>query len=204
MVLSLRSERDLGVIFSSDLKWKNHITERESKANAMLGMIKKTFASLNCKLLKTLYTTYVRPLVEFAVPVWNPYLKGEIEALEKIQHRATRLVKNLRKLPYEQRLEKLNITTLSARRNRGDLIQVFKTLNGYEKIDLIAKPELHSASRGHNFSYKREQTKFTARQEFLLNRAANNWNSLSMKTIQSASVNQFKANLDNEMNKFGN
>ena len=126
------SERDLGVIFSSDLKWKNHITERESKANAMLGMIKKTFASLNCKLLKTLYTTYVRPLVEFAVPVWNPYLKGEIEALKKIQHRATRLVKNLRKLP-------LNMTTLSARRNRGDLIQMFKTLNGYEKIDLIAQ-----------------------------------------------------------------
>ena len=89
---------------SRTIKWKNQVTARESKANAMLGIIKKTFASLNCALLKTLYTTYVLPLVEFAVPVWNLSLKGDIETLETIQQRATRLVKSLRKLPYEERL----------------------------------------------------------------------------------------------------
>ena len=62
---------------------------------------------------------------------------------------------------------------------------MYKTLNNYEKIDFIAKPELYSILRGQNFSYKREQTKFTPRQEFLQNRAVNNWNYLSMKTVNS-------------------
>ena len=62
------SERDLGVIFSSNLKWKNHITVCESKANAVLGMMKRTFATLDTNLLRTLYITFVRPLIEFAAP----------------------------------------------------------------------------------------------------------------------------------------
>ena len=142
-------ERDLGVIFSSDLKWKNQITARESKANAMLGMLKKTFATFNCTLLRTVYVAFVRPLLEFAVPVWCPYLKGDIDALERVQHRATRLVKSLRKLPYTLRLERLQLTTLATRRERGDMIQIYKTFHRIEKIALIEEPKLRNSLRGH-------------------------------------------------------
>jgi ribonuclease P/MRP protein subunit RPP40 len=123
----------LGVIFSADLKWKNHVTVCESKANQMLGMVKRTFASMDLRLLRTLYVAFVRPLIEFAAPVWSLSLKGDKDTIEKIQRRATRTVKKLRKFPYDERLRKLGIETLEQRRKRGDLIQVFKMFNKHEK-----------------------------------------------------------------------
>ena len=70
-------------------------------------------------LVRLLYVSLVRPHLELAVPVWNPYMKKDIEKLENIQHRATRLVPKLRKKVYGYRLEKLRLTTLEKRRKRG-------------------------------------------------------------------------------------
>ena len=177
-----------------------HITLCESKANAMLGMIRKTFATIDSKILRTLYVSFVRPLIEFAAPVWSPSLKGDIDKLEKIQHRATRMVAKLRKLPYEERLRRLDLTTLEKRRERGDAIQLFKIFNKIERVNLINEPVFHNVLRGHDKSYRREICKLSARQEFLTNRAANNWNSLTKSTINSTTVLQFKCNYDNEIN----
>ena len=81
------------------------------------------------RLVRLLYVSLVRPHLEFAVPVWNPYMKKDIEKLENIQHRATRLAPNLRKKGYEFRL-----TTLEIRRKRGDLIQFYKVQMGHDHI----------------------------------------------------------------------
>ena len=86
------SESDLGVIFSSNLKWKNHVIKCVGKANQMLGWIRKCFVCLDIRLLRILYVSFVRPLLEFAVQVWSPNRKGQIELLERVQHRATRLI----------------------------------------------------------------------------------------------------------------
>jgi ribonucleases P/MRP protein subunit RPP40 len=187
---------------TSDLKGKNHVIACESKANSMLGMIKKTFGSIDIKLLRTLYLVFVRPLIEFAVPVWSPSFKGDISCIERIQRRATRLVKKLRKRPYDERLSLLNLTTLENRRQRGDMIQLYKIFNGLEKVDLVAKPTFKNNLRGHDMSYSREICKFSARQEFLTNRAASNWSSLSAQCIKSKDINSFKSNLDYELNNF--
>ncbi len=122
------------------MKWKNHVTVCESKAYAMLGMIKRTFATLDTNLLRTLYITFVRLLIEFAAPVWSPSLKSDVDTIERIQLRATRMVKSLRKLPYEERLRRLEITTLEKRRKRGDLIQLYKIFNKIEKVDFVTVP----------------------------------------------------------------
>jgi hypothetical protein len=193
-------ERDLGVIFSTDLKWKNHVTVCESKANQMLGMVKRTFASMDLRLLRTLYVTFVRPLIEFAAPVWSPSLKGDKDTIERIQHRATRMVKKLRILPYDERLRKLGIVTLEQRRKRGDLIQVFKMFNKYEKIKLLKEPAFHKVLRGHKRCYRREMSKFGPRQEFLTNRTANDWNALKVESVNAESINEFKRRIDQEMN----
>ena len=119
------SERDLGVTFSINLKWKNQVVTATSEANQMLGRIKKSFASFDCKLFKSLYLTFIRPLLEFAVPVWSPYLKGDCELIEKVQHRATKLVTSIGNRSYDDRLKMLGLTTLTERRQRGDLIQMY-------------------------------------------------------------------------------
>ena len=76
-----------------------------------------------------LYKALVRRHVEYANSVWSPYKKGDIEAIEKNQKRATKLVISLRNVPYKERLlQHLNLYTLKYRRLREDMIEVFKIL----------------------------------------------------------------------------
>ena len=163
------NERDLGVNFATDLKWREHINVCAAKANCVLGLIKRNFVNFDIELVKILYTVYVRPLIEFAVPVWNLSLKGDIESLEKIQRRVTKMVYELKDLSYEDRLEYLGLTTLEKRRIRGDLIQVFKIFNGFEKVELCEMPTFNSniKTRGHSKRYAREISKNSARHNFL-------------------------------------
>jgi len=99
------------------------------------------------------------------------------------------MVKKLRKLPHDEKLRKLGIETLEQRRKRGDLIQVFKMFNKYEKIKLLKEPAFQKEShercyrsfiRGHERCYRREISKFGPRQEFLTNRTANDWNAITV------------------------
>ena len=82
-----------------------------------------------------LYKAIVRPHLEYCIQAWSPYLRTDIDMLEKIQMRATKLIPGLRDLRYEERLKKCGLTTLETRRLRGGQIEVFKILNGYENID---------------------------------------------------------------------
>ena len=192
-------ERDLGVIFSTDLKWKNQIINCTSTANKTLGYIKRSFVNLDVKSTRTLYTAFIRPLIEFAGSIWSPSLKSDIHALEKIQHRATKLVPSISKKSYEERLKIFNLTTLEKRRIRGDLIQIFKIKLGLEKVDLINEFSYRSNinTRGNIYKYERELSKFDARHNFLLNRSANVWNTLPNEIVQTTNLNTFKNLLDN-------
>ena len=75
-------------------------------------MLTRTFEYRSLELIKLLYTTFVRPHLEFAVAVWSPYLQGDIEELEKVQHRATKLIPELQHLSYDERLSAMGLTTL--------------------------------------------------------------------------------------------
>lgn len=73
--------------------------------------------------------------MEYCVQAWNPYYKKDIEVLEKIQKRATKLVPELRNLSYCERLKRLKLTSLTDRRKRGDLIEAYKIITGKENIN---------------------------------------------------------------------
>ena len=85
--------------------------------------------------MKLLYCSYVRPQMEFCIQAWSPYYKKDIEILEKVQRRATKLVPRLKNNSYEERLDILNIYRLEQRRLRGDLIETFKILTTRENIN---------------------------------------------------------------------
>ena len=143
-------EKDLGILISDDLRWKNHINSIAAKANRVLGMLLKTFTSRDMNLWKLLYVSLVRPHLEFASTVWNPYLVGDIETLEKVQRRATRISPEMRSLEYEDRLKRWGLTSLKERRVRGDLIQMYKVRNNIEDINWQAGPlnAPHTNTRG--------------------------------------------------------
>ena len=143
-------ERDLGVLFSTNLKLKNQVITACNKANQMLGHIKKSFAHFDCKLLRFLYFTFIQPLLEFAVPVWSPFLKSDCDNIKRIQYKATKLISSIRNLSYKKRLEALNLTTLMERRQRGDLIQMYKIMHNIDKLEKgIHFPIVNNQMRGH-------------------------------------------------------
>ena len=90
----------------------------------MLGLIRRTFTYMGCELMKQLFTNVVRPHLEYGNVVWHLFLKQDIELLEGVQHRATRMVPGLAKFPYEESLRKMDLPSLAYRRTRGNAIEV--------------------------------------------------------------------------------
>ena len=123
----VKSFKDLGVAISKDLSWDNHISITVSKANNLLGLIKCFVGTTHVNVFSTLYLSLVRPILEYAVPVWCSYLVKDIRALESIvsiQRRASKLALNQQKgeMPYVDRCRLLKWPSLSDRRNYLSLL----------------------------------------------------------------------------------
>ena len=84
------AEKEVGVTIDNKLSFDKHITEKVNKANSIIGVIRRTIEYLNLKTFRMLYVSLVRPHLEYADPVWNPYLKKNIDMIENIQRRATK------------------------------------------------------------------------------------------------------------------
>ncbi|CAM5106410.1 unnamed protein product [Eretmochelys imbricata] len=98
-------EKDLGVIVGSSLKTSTQCAAAVKKANGMLGIIKKGIESKMENILLPLYKSMVHPHLEYCIQMWSPHLKKDILALEKVQKRATKMIRGLEWVPYEERLE---------------------------------------------------------------------------------------------------
>ena len=151
-------EKDLGIWTTSTLKPSLHCDKAAAKATKFLGLLKRTFSAISKDLFIFLYNTYVRPHLEYCIQVWCLYLARDIDTLEKVQRRATKLVSELAKLPYESRLKELGIYSLFCRRQHGDLIETYKLLNGHYDVDwtkfFTLSPALNT--RGHHMKlYKK-------------------------------------------------
>lgn len=187
------SERDLGVTLSSDAKWEAHASKIASKANSLLGWMRSAFMCRDPGLWKRLYTTYIRPHLEFAAPVWNLYAKKDIEKVERVQRRATKVAHVMKRFNYSERLKLLGLTTLAERRSRGDCIQWFKIARGLDEVEWLTEPLSVGPIRGHRSRLRREIVRNCGQRfSFFSNRIVNEWNSLPDQVVGSTTVNQFK------------
>ena len=114
---------------------EKHMDKITDETYNLLRSIKAAFKYIDEEMIRKLITTLIRPRLEYAALVWSPNLKKHIRKLERIQRAASKLPSNMRDMPYEERLKVLNLTTLEQRRERGDLIAVYRTMNGLEKFD---------------------------------------------------------------------
>ncbi|MCG8045675.1 MAG: reverse transcriptase family protein [Candidatus Thiodiazotropha endolucinida] len=194
----VKNEKDLGVIIDSNLLFRDHITSKVNLANRNLGIIFRSFTFIDQDMFLHLYKSLVRPHIEYASPVWSPHFKKDSIMIENVQRRATRLVRSLKGYSYSERLRKLGLPTLEYRRERADLIQVYKILNN---IDILDKDKLFTvvqrATRGHSFKLYKRRSRLVSRANCFSNRVINSWNSLPETVVCAPSVNAFKNRLNN-------
>ena len=193
-------EKDLGVIIDMSLTFEEHISSKIKKANNIMGLIRRSFSYLDCDTFRKLYTTLVCPYLEYAQSTWSPHLRKYIKQLENVQIRATKYVDGLKNLEYEERLKKLNLPTLLHRRLRGDMIEMWKHFNKYDRQTLSKNFKTHSrANRRHNLQLIWNNPKDGKRglqaNSFYF-RSAPIWNKLPAEVVISQNINIFKSRLD--------
>ena len=107
-------EKDLGVTMNANMKVSEQCRIAASKGNQVLGMIRRniTYKEKSSIVGLPLYKAIVRPHLEYCIQTWNPYLRKDIDMLEKMQRRPTKLITGLRDLRYEERLKECGLTRL--------------------------------------------------------------------------------------------
>jgi ribonuclease P/MRP protein subunit RPP40 len=163
----------------------------------MLFPLNKVFRKSSPAIFAKLYKTYVRPVLEFANCVWTPVLQRDIQLLESVQRRATRVPFGRSRPQYTARLSLMGIPSLSARRVRGDLLVVFRALSS-EQSPIRHLFTLHEGgrTRGHSLKLLKDRFVTTARQYFLTNRIFDQWNSLPPEIVNCKTADSFKAKYD--------
>ena len=195
-------EKDLGLIVDSELSFSEHISTKVRTANAMVGLIRRSFSYLSGKSFKKLYTAHVRPHLEYAQAAWAPISKKLINMLENVQIRATKLVDGFGNLEYSKRLRRLDLPTLVYRRQRGDMIELYKHFTKYDKetISSSFRPKSRTSARlNHDLQLHELRAKdgvCGVHHKSFYQRSTKMWNELDTTVVKSENINTFKNNLD--------
>jgi hypothetical protein len=208
VLVEVSEEKDLGVVVSNDMKVAKQCAEAAKTGNKVLGMISRTFSCKSKNIIKRLYKSLVRPHLDYCIQAWRPHLYKDKEVLEKVQKRATRMVEGWSKLEYEERLRRIGLTNLELRRERADLLEMFKLMRGMEGLgkgnfftELSVVKQEGVSTRGHSQKIFKERFKKDVGKFSFGNRGIDSWNSLNEEIVEQVNINGFKGKLDQYLSR---
>ena len=143
------------------------------------------------------FSAYIRPILEFASPVWNTGYLGDLRLLERVQRTWTKQILGLENMPYAERLAALDLYSVKGRLLRADLILVWKIFHGHSPIqpEELFSLDVRPGNRGHPFKIHRVFVGTELRRRFLSNRCAPVWNGLPTNVVTASTVGSFKRGL---------
>lgn len=134
------SEKDLGIVIDNQLKFHEETAKRCKKAMVIVRKQRNSIQTRCQKIWIRLYKVYMRPILEYGVPAYLPRYQGDIDKLEKIQNRVTKLVSGIGNMTPEERNRFCHLPSLEQRRTRGIAIETFKIINGMPGINTEILP----------------------------------------------------------------
>ena len=173
----------------------------------ILGIIRRQFKNMDKETFLILYKGFVRPHMEYAIQAWSPHFIKDIDCLEKVQRRATSLIKGFKKYSYEDRLHMLGLTTLEKRRLRGDLIETYKILSGKERInseDFFHFNQTVYNLRGRRYTLATNRCRLELRKTFFSQRVVKPWNKTNFPVMLSQHLQPTHSRTDSTRCRVGN
>ena len=194
------SERDLGVQVHEDLVFHEQCQIVVNKCRKLTGQIKRAFTNREPELMINIFKTYLLPILDFAVCAWSPWHRKDIDLIESVQRRYTKLIKGFGHLQYEQRLKCLGMPTLEKRRTYLDLVQAFRLHRGYDSLDhslftMVQNAHSRNTRQAENLNWTCQVTKQDLRKNFFSQRVVHMWNDLPTNLKKMTSLSEFKTNL---------
>ncbi|XP_069167542.1 uncharacterized protein [Procambarus clarkii] len=185
-VQQIDEEQDLGVKIHHPMKVAQQVGAAVKQANQLLGILKCTCDYKEKKV--QLYKSLVRPYMDYCIHEWRLHFQKDIAALEKVQHRATKIIPELSHLPYQERLKTTGLLILKTRHDRAYLTETFKILNKFEDVD----PDIFFSSDvtqtwSNGFKLNQPQSR-TENRCFYIHRVINSWNRLPDEAVTSKTV----------------
>ena len=194
---TVSSHKDLGVVIDRDLKFHGHVHNVAQKAGGLALNLLRSTVCRSPDFMVTLFTSHVRPIIDYCSSVWDVGYIQDIRIIETIQRRWTKRVTGLGDMDYGQRLKSLGLFSIQGRLLRADLIYYWKILTGRSSIppDAIFQPAPSCGTRGHPLKLMVPRCNTDVRKRCFAVRCIHEWNKLPHAVVMSPSLYTFKRNL---------